>query len=63
MSTKIKVIKGFYGKIRISSCTLALLKPLIHDKGVTLAQVNAEPILGTDYKNITIQVDDYVCLS
>ena len=59
MKNRIHILKGNYGKIRISDCIFTMLKPLDITKGITTAIVDASSLLGADYAIVAINVQDY----
>lgn len=59
MKNRIHILKGRYQKIRVSDCIFTLLKPLNINKGNVTAVIDASTLLGPEYTNITIEVEDY----
>jgi hypothetical protein len=59
MYKKINILKGRCGGIKISNSTFPLLKDVSEDKGVVTAQVDASSVLGNEFKNVLIEVEDY----
>lgn len=62
MKNRIRIIKGSYNKIRISDCVFSLLKPLDISDGKITATVNASDLLGPEFTNVAINVQDYKLL-
>lgn len=63
MTNRIKVIKGTYlKKNRISDCVFSLVKPLEFNKGKVTAVVDASALLGSEFKILKIDVEDYKLL-
>lgn len=60
MARRIRVLRGTYAKKnRISDCVFTLVKPLEFDRGRVIAQVDASQLLGAEFKNLMIDVEDY----
>lgn len=62
MKKRIHILKGNYGKIRITDCVFMLLKPLDITKGITTAIVDASTLLGAEYAIVDVNVEDYKLL-
>lgn len=62
MSKRIRILKGMYNKIRISDSTFPILKPLETSYGKTVAVVDASSLLGDEYKNVKVEVENYKLL-
>lgn len=62
MKNRILIIRGSYNKIRILDCIFNLLKPVDISNGYITATVNASSLLGPDYTNVAINVQDYKLL-
>jgi hypothetical protein len=62
MSKRIRILKGMYNKIRISDSTFPMLKPLETSYGKTIAVVDASSLLGNEYKNVKVEVENYKLL-
>jgi hypothetical protein len=62
MKNSIHILKGNYGKIRISNCVFKLLKPLEISNGKITATVNASDLLGPEYSLVAINIQDYKLL-
>jgi hypothetical protein len=62
MKNHIHILKGNYGKIRITNCIFTMLKPLDITKGITTAIVDASSLLGAEYAIVAISVQDYKLL-
>jgi hypothetical protein len=62
MKNRIRILKGNYGKIRISDCVFTMLKPLDINKGKTTAIIDASELLGPNYSIVAINVEDYKLL-
>jgi hypothetical protein len=59
MQKRIRILKGTYAKIRISDATFPLLKPVETAYGKTKATIDASSLLGDEYKNLQVEVEDY----
>jgi hypothetical protein len=62
MQQRIRIIKGTYDKIKISNSTFPLLKPVETTYGKSKALVDASSLLGSDYKVLQVDVEDYQLL-
>jgi hypothetical protein len=58
MHGKIKVIKGTIGSLKISNSTF-VLKRITENNGKASAIVDASELLGKEYNNAVIQLEDY----
>lgn len=59
---QINIIKGTYRNLKILNTTFPLLKPVDVIKGHATALVDASTVLGSDFKKITVNLEDYKCL-
>lgn len=58
----INIIKGTYRDLKILNTTFPLLKPVETLKGHATALVDASSVLGSDFKKIIVNLEDYKCL-
>jgi hypothetical protein len=59
MPQRIRILKGNYNKIRIADSTFPLLKPIETTYGKSKATIDASTLLGSEYKVLSVDVEDY----